>query len=145
MRMFLSSDGRIGAVGNVESYPYDVPAFVDTDYFLWQWNKVGDITLQSSWTKLARPPRSNSSIVDSDREYCDFFLKLLFRMLRDDATLTNTQRVTLLNQVQLGMNALAWGDVEVARAAFNSIATTTLWTAARKTWVLGQLDNYLAS
>lgn len=57
--------------------------------------------------------------------------------------LTNAQRLTLLNTIKDGMNALQWGDMQVARGAFNAIATTALYTQARKDWVILQIDNFL--
>lgn len=57
--------------------------------------------------------------------------------------LNNTQRLTLLNTIKDGLNSLQWGDIIVSRAAFNAIATTALYTQARKDWVLDQIDNYL--
>ena|SRR5690242_13299800 len=84
-------------------------------------------------------------VVSRDEEFCRTFIRRLFQALREDQTLTDAQRGTLLSTVQLGMNTLAWGDAIVARAAFNSIATTALWTAPRKTWVLAQIDAYINS
>lgn len=84
-------------------------------------------------------------LVSSDRAFCESFQNSLLQKLREDLTLTNTQRGTLLSTVQLGMNALSWGDAVVARTAFNSITTTALWTQTRKDWVLLQMDNYINS
>lgn len=83
-------------------------------------------------------------IVYNERQFCNSFQSLLLAKLREQA-MTNADRITLLNTLKDAMNSLSWGDVNVSRYYFNSIATTSLWTAARKTWVLQQFDNYINS
>ena len=83
-------------------------------------------------------------VVNSDDIFCKLFIKQLLQKLREES-LTSAQRLTLLNTIKDAMNVLGWGDAQVARAAFNSIVTTALWTQSRKDWVLLQLDNYLAT
>jgi hypothetical protein len=61
-----------------------------------------------------------------------------------DANMTNADRLTLFNKVKNGMDTLDYGDMQVSRLVFNSIATDTLYTAARKNWILGKIDAYLA-
>lgn len=72
-----------------------------------------------------------------------FISKLLDR-LKNTESLTNAQRLTLLNTIKDAMNTLLWGDIAVSRAAFNAVATTVLFTQARKDWILAQLDEYLS-
>jgi hypothetical protein len=74
----------------------------------------------------------------------DFCTQVIDRIRNMDA-LNNTQRLTLLNTIKDGMNTLQWGDIQVARAAFNAIAITALFTQVRKDWILAQLDAYINS
>jgi hypothetical protein len=62
-----------------------------------------------------------------------------------DQAMTNGDRLTLLNKIKDGMNSLDYGDMSVSRAVFNNIATDTLYTTARKNWILNKIDSYLNS
>lgn len=145
-KMYLNADGTVNSIGDSPNFPYECPSFIATDPnpFLWKWDLVNDKALQSSWSKIPGPVKSTLQIIDGERAFCIEFTKTLFQRIREIDQLTNAQRITLLNNIQLGMNALQWGDVPVARAAFANIATTTLWTQGRKDWVLAQLDAFIA-
>ena len=58
--------------------------------------------------------------------------------------LTVAQRGTLLNKIHLFLTVLQFGDVQAAKAIMNSYTVDTLLTTARKTWVIQQIDAYLA-
>lgn len=62
-----------------------------------------------------------------------------------DQNMSNADRLTLFNKIKTGMDTLDYGDMQVSRAVFNSITTDTLFTTARKNWILGKIDTYLAS
>lgn len=52
MRMHLEQDGTLGALGVVESYPYEAPDFiVQSGHMRWQYNG-GGINNQANWTEL---------------------------------------------------------------------------------------------
>jgi hypothetical protein len=72
----------------------------------------------------------------------DFCTQVIDRIKNMDG-LNNSQRLTLLNSIKDAMNTLQWGDIQVARAAFNAIATTVLFTQTRKDWILAQLDAFI--
>lgn len=138
LRMNLDPQGYIKEIGYNGNYQYAAPSFIGFNSNMRCIN-VSDINNVNSWVQIEL---TSWDIITADEVFCRQFTKEIFHQLRLE-NLTNTQRVTLLGTIQVGMNALAWGDAEVARAAFNSITTTTLWTTVRKNWVLAQIDSYL--
>jgi hypothetical protein len=60
------------------------------------------------------------------------------------AAMSNADRLTLFTKIKSGMDTLDYGDIQVSRAVFNSITTDTLFTAARKNWILNKIDTYIS-
>lgn len=149
MKIQLAANGRCIAIGiDAMPWPYTAPGFITPDnYNRWVCSNTNDILNSASWTESEPPvnPLSPIDIVNKDLRFgLDFRLKVI--ELIKTQNMTNADRLSLMNKIKDAMNSLDYGDIVVSRAVFNSIATdVTLYTTARKTWVLQQLDNYLAS
>lgn len=102
-----------------------------------QWfSSAQEFTLWSSGSETL-------AMIDKDLQYGLRFRLQIIQAIKDQS-MTNADRLSLLNKIKDGMNSLDYGDVAVSRAVFNAIATdATLYTAARKAWILQQIDNYL--
>ncbi len=59
-------------------------------------------------------------------------------------TLTTAQMLTLGDYIINVITYLIAGDLRVARLKANNLNTTTLYTAARKTWLLTRIDQEIA-
>ncbi len=148
MRILINTNtGKCIGFGNDEqwiglSYAFPAPAWITLENFAnWTCTNLNDINNIANWVEQT-PVETLAEIVGRERIFCFSLQDKILVKLREE-NLTNTQRGTLLNTVQTAMNSLGWGDPQVSRAAFNQIATTALWTQARKDWVLLQLDTYL--
>ncbi len=64
--------------------------------------------------------------------------------LRNVQALTVAQRVTLLTYLRDVQIQLIVGELRVAREIANGLATTALYTNARKTWVVARIDTEIA-
>ena len=59
-------------------------------------------------------------------------------------SLTGAEIATLLNTISLVLILLISGNMQAARLAANNIATTALYTNARKNWLVSRLDAEIA-
>ncbi len=59
-------------------------------------------------------------------------------------TLTTAQMLTLGDYIINVITYLIAGDLRVARLKANNLNTTTLYTAARKNWLLARIDTEIA-
>lgn len=99
------------------------------------------LTFQTNNIQFAMTPALEQIL--KERAFGINFCTTVIDRIRNIDALNNTQRLTLLNTIKDAMNTLQWGDIQVARAAFNAVAITALFTQARKDWILAQLDAYI--
>jgi hypothetical protein len=100
-------------------------------------------TLEDNNIQFAMTPELEQIL--KDRAFGITFANTLLDRLKNQDTLTLTQRGQLLSKIHLFLTVLTIGDITAARAVLNNYATDLVLTAARKDWALAQLDAYIAN
>jgi len=85
--------------------------------------------------KYALKPSSSYN----EKRYCSTIIDDLLLQLKNQSV-TTTQMDTLLTKLQGVLIFLLSGHIRVARFRANALTTDTLYTSARKTWLLNRMD-----
>lgn len=98
------------------------------------WGAINSITYQ-----IISATDVNLMSVQNQKRYGhkitdDFFVNL------KQANLTDVQKVTLFNTLHGVITLCLAGELRAAKSLANSTATTTLYTTARKTWILNRIQ-----
>lgn len=134
MRVHINNDGSINAVGFLDSYPHELPTFIEeSGHLRWRCLNVSNIHLPESWEQIVviiDPLEKKKRDIAAGRE-----ILLLFLAQVESVSLNSSDYVTVSELFKYVEIALNRGDLVQAKAqaeAIPAIANSPIWNQAIK-------------
>lgn len=141
MKMYLELDGKIGGVGAVSSYPFDVPKFIqESGSLLWEF-KGGNFNDPANWAtyELAIDPIEK---VKSDQI---FGMELFNKIVAGRKSTTYEEDRAFVETVQIIRMFFNTGYFESAKTEILKVLDPSQISDELKQELIKQIDDFLGS